>query len=119
MVYPMVIRNLLRPFGIFYGHLIIQLKFWNIFPRFGILKKEKSGNPGRELKRMKINLGSRRVLQKSYFGNIDLLIAQKNGRGNRLIEHHSKKFCRIVATGEIWNIFFLEEQKHHADFYFY
>jgi hypothetical protein len=34
--------------GIFYGHLIYFLVIWYIFPRFGTLCKEKSGNPGSE-----------------------------------------------------------------------
>jgi hypothetical protein len=42
-----VIWNKLQPFGIFYtypfGNLVV---IWYIFPRFGILCKEKSGNPG-------------------------------------------------------------------------
>jgi hypothetical protein len=59
LVYFMVIWNLLRSFGIFYGHLesftviwyILWLfgnvvVIWYIFPRFGILCQEKSGNPG-------------------------------------------------------------------------
>jgi hypothetical protein len=32
-------------FGTFYGHLVILVLIWFIFPRFGILCKEKSGNP--------------------------------------------------------------------------
>jgi hypothetical protein len=51
--------NILRSFGIFYGHLeyftVIWYILWQfgnvvvietIFPRFGILCQEKSGNPG-------------------------------------------------------------------------
>jgi hypothetical protein len=34
----MVIWNILRPFG----NLVT---IWDIFPRFGLLNKEKSGNP--------------------------------------------------------------------------
>jgi hypothetical protein len=34
--------SILRPFGIFYDHLVT----WYIFPVFGILYKGKSGNPG-------------------------------------------------------------------------
>jgi hypothetical protein len=54
----MAIWNILLPFGIFYGHLVYftaiwyilwpfgtLLAVWYIFPRFGILNKEKSGNP--------------------------------------------------------------------------
>jgi hypothetical protein len=35
------IWNILKPFGIFFGHLAIS-------PHFGILHQEKSGNPGLE-----------------------------------------------------------------------
>jgi hypothetical protein len=55
----MSIWNILWPFGIFYGHLEYFMAIWNIlwpfgnfvvildiFPRFGILCQEKSGNPG-------------------------------------------------------------------------
>jgi hypothetical protein len=38
LVYFTAIRNILRPFGIF-------VVIWYIFPRFGILDQEKSGNP--------------------------------------------------------------------------
>jgi hypothetical protein len=34
-----------RPFNIFYGHLVYFGLIWYIFPRFGILYQEKSGNP--------------------------------------------------------------------------
>jgi hypothetical protein len=44
MVYLMSIWNILLPFGILYGHLIIVV-IWYIFPRFGIVSREKSGNP--------------------------------------------------------------------------
>jgi hypothetical protein len=42
LVYFMAIWYILWSFGIFYGHLVI----WYIFPPFGILCQEKSGNPG-------------------------------------------------------------------------
>jgi hypothetical protein len=42
----MVILSILRPNGIFYGHLIRFEAIWYIFPRFGMLSREKSGNPG-------------------------------------------------------------------------
>jgi hypothetical protein len=32
--------------GIFNGHLVYFVAFWYIFPRFGMLHKGKSGNPG-------------------------------------------------------------------------
>jgi hypothetical protein len=44
----------LRPFGIFlwpFGNVVV---FWHIFPRFGILCLEKSGNPGFKRRRMEI-----------------------------------------------------------------
>jgi hypothetical protein len=44
-VYSLSIWNILRTFGIFYGHLVIYLQFANPPPRFGILCQEKSGNP--------------------------------------------------------------------------
>jgi hypothetical protein len=45
---------ILWPFGLFYGHLINYVTIWYIlwllvyFSRFGMLLKEKSGNPGQE-----------------------------------------------------------------------
>jgi hypothetical protein len=41
----MEIWNILRPFGIFYGHFGNLALIWYIFLRFGILYQEKSGNP--------------------------------------------------------------------------
>jgi hypothetical protein len=41
----MVIWNIVKPFGIFYGSLVILWSFGVFSPRFGILYKEKSGNP--------------------------------------------------------------------------
>jgi hypothetical protein len=43
--YFMVIWNIVKPFGIFYGSLVILWSFGVFSPRFGILYKEKSGNP--------------------------------------------------------------------------
>jgi hypothetical protein len=43
--YFMPICNILWPFGLFYGHLVI-CNSWYIFYHFGILCQEKSGNPG-------------------------------------------------------------------------
>jgi hypothetical protein len=40
----MAIWNILRPYDIFYGHLVIKWQLGN-FHRFGKLCKEKSGNP--------------------------------------------------------------------------
>jgi hypothetical protein len=36
----------LRTFGTFFGQLVYCMVIWYIFPRFGILCREKSGNPG-------------------------------------------------------------------------
>jgi hypothetical protein len=44
LVYFVVIWNI-RLFGKFYGHFGIVVVIWYIFPRFGILCQEKSGNP--------------------------------------------------------------------------
>jgi hypothetical protein len=41
----MAIWNILRPFGIFYGHLVDFVVFCYIF---GMLYQEKSGNPDRQ-----------------------------------------------------------------------
>jgi hypothetical protein len=37
--------SILRPFGTFSGHIVHFLAFWYIFPHFGMLYQEKSGNP--------------------------------------------------------------------------
>jgi hypothetical protein len=34
--------------GIFYGHLVYFMAIWYIFPCFGMLYQEKSGNPAQE-----------------------------------------------------------------------
>jgi hypothetical protein len=41
-------KSILRPSEIFYGHLVYFVVIWYIFPRFGILDQEKSGNPEKE-----------------------------------------------------------------------
>jgi hypothetical protein len=41
----------LRPLEIFYGHLVYFVVIWYIFPHFGILDQEKSGNPGCQVKK--------------------------------------------------------------------
>jgi hypothetical protein len=46
LVYFMTIRSILRPQEIYYCHLVYFVVVWYIFPRFGILYEEKSGNPG-------------------------------------------------------------------------
>jgi hypothetical protein len=45
LVHFMTIWSILRPFEIFYGHLVFLVVIWCIFPLFGILYQEKSGNP--------------------------------------------------------------------------
>jgi hypothetical protein len=44
LVYFMALRFVLRPFGIFFDHLVYFGFVWYIFSRFGILCEEKSGN---------------------------------------------------------------------------
>jgi hypothetical protein len=39
------IWNILRHFGIFYGHLVYLVTIWYILPHFGMFYQEKSGNP--------------------------------------------------------------------------
>jgi hypothetical protein len=45
LVYLMETWSFLRSFVIFYGHLVQFVVIWHIFPHFGILYQEKSGNP--------------------------------------------------------------------------
>jgi hypothetical protein len=45
LVYFMDIWSILRPFDIFYGHLVYFVVIWYIFPRVGKLYQEKYGNP--------------------------------------------------------------------------
>jgi hypothetical protein len=42
--YFVTIWSILRPLEIFYGHLVYFVDIWYIFPRFGILYQEESGN---------------------------------------------------------------------------
>jgi hypothetical protein len=51
--YCMAIWSILRPLEIVYGHLVYLVFIWYIFPRFGILYQEKSGNPGCHSRRNK------------------------------------------------------------------
>jgi hypothetical protein len=46
LLYFMTIWSILGTFEIFYSHLVYFVVIWYIFPRFGILDEEKSGNPG-------------------------------------------------------------------------
>jgi hypothetical protein len=48
LVYFMPIWNILGPLEIFYDNLVYFVVIWYIFPRFGILDQEKSGNPGKK-----------------------------------------------------------------------
>jgi hypothetical protein len=41
----MTIWSSLRPLEVFNGHLVYFVVIWYIFPRFGMLYQEKSGNP--------------------------------------------------------------------------
>jgi hypothetical protein len=42
----MSILSFLQPNGTLYSHLVNFVVIWYIFPRFGMLYREKSGNPG-------------------------------------------------------------------------
>jgi hypothetical protein len=44
--YFMVKWSILWPFGILSSHLVYIMAIWYIFPSFGMLYHEKSGNPG-------------------------------------------------------------------------
>jgi hypothetical protein len=54
----MTIWSILQPLEIFYAHLVYFEVIWYIFPRFGILDQEKSGNPGADASRQRCSLGS-------------------------------------------------------------
>jgi hypothetical protein len=41
----MTFWTILGPLEIFYGHFVYFVVIWYIFPRFGILNQEQSGNP--------------------------------------------------------------------------
>jgi hypothetical protein len=45
LVHLMIFWTILWPLAIFYGHLVYFVVIWYIFPRFGILYQENSGNP--------------------------------------------------------------------------
>jgi hypothetical protein len=45
LVYFAAIWYILRQFGIFCVHLVYFIVIWHTFPCFGMLRKEKSGNP--------------------------------------------------------------------------
>jgi hypothetical protein len=44
-IYLMAMWNILRTFEKFYDHLVHFVLIWNIFSGFGIMYREKSGNP--------------------------------------------------------------------------
>jgi hypothetical protein len=48
LVVLMATLSILRPNGIFYTHLVHFVVMWYIFTRFGMLYREKSGNPRRK-----------------------------------------------------------------------
>jgi hypothetical protein len=52
--YTTAIWNILRPFGIFYGHWYLVV-IWYIYPHFGMLYQEKSGNPEWDLGRRSLS----------------------------------------------------------------
>jgi hypothetical protein len=53
LLYSLDIWNILRQFDTFYGHLLIYVvASWYIFPCFGKLCREKSGNPSSMVKRL-------------------------------------------------------------------
>jgi hypothetical protein len=41
----LTVWSIFRPLEKFYGHLVYFVAIWYIFPRFGILDQEKTGNP--------------------------------------------------------------------------
>jgi hypothetical protein len=45
ILYLFVIWIIIRPFGIFFGHLVNYVVISYISPRFGTFFQEKSGNP--------------------------------------------------------------------------
>jgi hypothetical protein len=47
-VYLATIWSIWRLFGTFYGHLVHYMVIRYIFPRFGMLCQDKSGNPARQ-----------------------------------------------------------------------
>jgi hypothetical protein len=47
VVYYLAIWSILRPFSILFGHLVLFYGYLVYFSRFGMLCKEKSGNPDR------------------------------------------------------------------------
>jgi hypothetical protein len=78
LVYLPTIWNYLWPFGIFYGHLAC-------FSRFGILRREKSGNPGANIKNIRANK-SMAALIYNLFYIAPAAIKTPNFLWNRLID---------------------------------
>jgi hypothetical protein len=64
LVYLRVIWNILPPFGKFLRLLGKAVIIWYIFPRFGILFREKSSNPGRKEEILQSNVPRKWVGQK-------------------------------------------------------
>jgi hypothetical protein len=64
LVYLRVIWNILPPFGKFLKLLGKAVIIWYIFPCFGILFREKSGNPGRKEEILQSNVPRKWVGQK-------------------------------------------------------
>jgi hypothetical protein len=54
LIYFMAIGTILWIFGIFYDHLVPFLFIWYIFPGFGNICQEKSGNPAGRLRRNRL-----------------------------------------------------------------
>jgi hypothetical protein len=66
-----------RPLVVFYGHSVPFMIIWYIFPRFGILFQDKSGNPGQHPKRQKNGANST-----SPFKDRGTIFLQRNWRKN-------------------------------------
>jgi hypothetical protein len=64
--YFMDIQSISQQFDIFYGHLAHFVVMWYIFPRFGMLYQEESGNPA--FKRKKMPSHCRTVQDGTIFG---------------------------------------------------
>jgi hypothetical protein len=56
-IYFMAIGNILRTFGIFYDHLVHFVFIWYFLSGFGIMREEKSGNPGLDRRKESGNNG--------------------------------------------------------------
>jgi hypothetical protein len=72
----MTIRAILRPLEIFYGHLVYFVVIWYIFPGFGILNQEKSGNPAGDKKQA--NSGTKTASKRHFFQETRLTSKKTN-----------------------------------------